>query len=106
MTKFRRRSVLQEAITELERLGYRVVLLDAGTWHDEADFHRDIAEALSFPSYYGRNLDALNDCLVTDAAEGEHGWDPANDTGLVLVFDNVDGLWAWVRPRLQHHRHL
>lgn len=28
-----------------------------------ARFHRDVAEKLSFPTYYGRNLDAFNDCL-------------------------------------------
>lgn len=29
------------------------------------DFHRQIKELLSFPSYYGNNLDALWDCLTT-----------------------------------------
>ena len=28
-----------------------------------ADFHDDIAARLNFPAHYGRNLDALNDCM-------------------------------------------
>lgn len=32
------------------------------------DFHTAIAEALAFPAWYGKNLDALYDCL-TDICE-------------------------------------
>jgi ribonuclease inhibitor len=34
----------------------------------EADFHREIASALNFSAYYGRNLNALWDTLSTDVA--------------------------------------
>lgn len=32
--------------------------------------HRELKESLSFPDYYGENLDALNDCLCE--IEKEH----------------------------------
>ena len=35
---------------------------------DRASFHTVLAEALSLPQWYGRNLDALHDCL-TDFCE-------------------------------------
>jgi hypothetical protein len=45
--------------------------------------HRDIAAALHFPDYYGRNLDALNDCM--------RDIEPAEEsTGFVLVFTGYD----------------
>lgn len=42
------------------------VIIDGSDIHTEADFHKIIAEALGFPSHYGRNLDALWDVLSTD----------------------------------------
>lgn len=36
-----------------------------------ADLHERIADKLDFPAYYGRNLDALYDCL-TDISEETH----------------------------------
>ena len=32
------------------------------------DFHNEISSKLNFPEYYGRNLDAMHDCL-TDIAD-------------------------------------
>jgi len=92
VTKFRRRSVLTEALAMFSGLGYRVVTVDAGNWASEDDLHDDVAAALDFPSYYGRNFDALNDCL-SDVSQVAYGWTSA-DTGLVLVIDNIDAFWA------------
>ena len=54
---------------------YQVVRLDASAWTREEDLHTAIAQALHFPDYYGRNLDALNDCLTVrppdDPPQGE-----------------------------------
>lgn len=38
--------------------------LDCSKITDKASFHDEISAALSFPDYYGRNLDALYDCLA------------------------------------------
>ena len=40
------------------------VQLSALTWDTPEKAHDDLAKALSFPEYYGRNLDALHDCLT------------------------------------------
>ncbi len=42
----------------------RSLLLDGRTLGDQAALHPLLAQALSFPSWYGGNLDALFDCLT------------------------------------------
>ena len=47
----------------------RVCILDGREIKDREMLHDVLASALGFPDWYGRNLDALYDCL-TDAGEG------------------------------------
>lgn len=65
------------------RADQRVVTLRGAV--DEASFHDAIAAALGFPGYYGRNLDALYDCLT-------------DQPPLALVW------WDWPRVAV-HHPH-
>ncbi|MGW2642096.1 barstar family protein [Streptomyces sp. NPDC001348] len=95
-TLFRRRRLLDETTAWLHDHGYRIVALDAGRWTTEADLHRDVAAALDFPDYYGRNLDALDDCL-RDVEAYEYGT-TREATGLVLVLTRYDR-FARVQPR-------
>ena len=46
----------------------REYILDCGEMTDRERAHEYIAEVLEFPDYYGKNLDALFDCL-TDMGE-------------------------------------
>lgn len=39
-------------------------ILDCENMQDRESAHAYIAEALNFPEYYGKNLDALFDCLT------------------------------------------
>lgn len=40
------------------------VQLSAAKWLSPAQAHDALARSLAFPDYYGRNLDALHDCLT------------------------------------------
>ena len=40
------------------------VQLSAAAWDTPEKAHADLAQGLSFPDYYGHNLDALHDCLT------------------------------------------
>jgi RNAse (barnase) inhibitor barstar len=84
VTLFWRHRILEETTGWLSAHGYQVTRLAAAGWTNEEDLHRDIAAALSFPDYYGKNLDALNDCL-RDVVDQRYGW-AAGSTGLALVF--------------------
>lgn len=41
------------------------ITIDCSSIHTRQDLHRLFAEALSFPDWYGNNLDALHDCLTS-----------------------------------------
>src|SRR6478752_9753549 len=88
VTLFWAQSVLDSVMESLSAIGYQLVTLQAGEWRQAADLHQDFADALDFPDYYGRNLDALNDCL-RDVAVGDYGLD-RNATGFVLVLHRFD----------------
>lgn len=54
------------------------VTIDCTSIQDKADFHTALAEALHFPGYYGKNLDALHDCLTEICMETQlqfTGWE-------------------------------
>ena len=42
----------------------KYVFLDGEKITSPAELHRAFAEALDLPEYYGKNLDALHDCLT------------------------------------------
>ena len=47
------------------------ITLTAADWKTPQDAHRALKEALSFPEYYGNNLDALYDVLTEIGQETE-----------------------------------
>ncbi len=60
--------------------GWRVFDLNGTKIKDKPTFLNQIAQAMSFPYYFGKNWDALNDCL-TDLE-----WAPAK--GYVVLFQD------------------
>ncbi|AEU36234.1 barstar family protein [Granulicella mallensis] len=54
---------LNEDVMKLQALEYSVKSFDCSTWLTPADMHDSLQNTLEFPSYYGRNFNALNDCL-------------------------------------------
>lgn len=41
----------------------KTIILDGEQIQNMSEIHRIFSETLNFPSWYGRNLDALHDCL-------------------------------------------
>jgi hypothetical protein len=69
---------------EAEGSGAAAHVVDEASAMDRMSAIDAIAEALSFPSYFGRNLDALYDCLV------DLSWLPAGEH--VLIWPGSDRL--------------
>ena len=59
-----------------------IAVLDGTVAATRAGFFQEIAHVLSFPDYFGRNWDAVYDCLT------DLNWLPA--AGYVLVLDEFD----------------
>lgn len=74
--------VLEDDITWLTENAYKIDRLDCSGWHDTETAHTALAEALGFPDYYGRNLDALNDCM--------RDLEVPDDSGRVIVLERFD----------------
>ncbi|KMS87511.1 barstar family protein [Prauserella rugosa] len=70
-------------VAEAKARGAFTYVLDGSRLTDKAATLDAIAELLRFPSYFGRNLDALYDCL-TDLS-----WLPAGEHVLVWVGANA-----------------
>ena len=47
------------------------IMIDGSTISTSPDLHEALATALAFPAHYGKNLDALYDCL-TEIGEDTH----------------------------------
>lgn len=99
VTMFWQQSLLDDTVRWLSGRDYDVVVLDAGAWRAAEDMFSAVARALDFPVYFGRNLDALNDCM-RDVAAGDYGW-RAEATGLVLVLTNFERFAASERRTAQ-----
>ncbi len=93
---FHKKTIFTEFVDELRAQGMYAVELDASTWNTESDMHDALSEALEFPAYYGRNLDALNDCL-RGVVLRDHGSRP-NTAGTVLAIERYDH-FATSEPR-------
>jgi hypothetical protein len=96
VTLFWRTNLFAETLDWMRRHGYTTVSLDASGWADDDDLHRDIAAALDFPAYYGRNLEALNDCM-RDVAGYKYGT-TRQATGLLIALSGYD-TFTRRRPR-------
>lgn len=68
-----------------------LIRLDAGSISDAGELLDALAVGFSFPDYFGRNWDALEECLR------DLSWLPAE--GYVLVVRAAEGLWQR-NPRL------
>jgi RNAse (barnase) inhibitor barstar len=77
---FWQQNILEKFIENVRSEGFDCYYLDCENW-DEKTCLKEIGDSLEFPNYYGKNLDAFNDCLSDIVPE---------DEGSVLVFKNFD----------------
>lgn len=99
VTMFWRSSLLDETLEWLRSHRYDVVEFDAASWASASEMFDDVAAGLHFPDYFGRNLNALNDCM-RDVASGEYGWH-TDATGLVIVIRRIDAFTSVDRRTAQ-----
>lgn len=69
---------------------WRVITIDAADCTDENALLKKLAQAFSFPAWFGHNLDALYDCL-SDLPELKHQSD-AHSAGYLVLLQNLP-LW-------------
>ncbi|WP_405878406.1 barstar family protein [Streptomyces sp. NBC_01136] len=72
-------SPLAEVLRAARALGWQVSVLDLTGVSDKAGFMDRCVRALDLPEWFGRNWDALADCL------GDPDWGPASPGRLLLV---------------------
>jgi RNAse (barnase) inhibitor barstar len=82
ITLYFQRPVLEADTAWFVAHGYRVLSLRAEERQSPDELLVELGKLLAFPDYYGRNLDAFNDCL-SDV-------DVPDDGGLVVVLDQFD----------------
>ncbi len=71
----------------------RVASIDGRSIHSAHALLRALADSCGFPSYFGDNWDAFDEC-IQDPSE----WDPddsgATPAGVVVVVEYAEALWA------------
>ena len=78
-----RPQVLADDLNWLEANGYSIASFETADWISEDRLHESLKAKLSFPAYYGNNLNALDECMWDDLVVPDAG-------GLVLVLNHYD----------------
>lgn len=82
ITIYRNLGHLEEDLQWLRDKRYRIRRVDCASWVSESAMHESLQTVLSFPDYYGKNLDALSDVMPDIEVP--------NDGGAVLVLSSYD----------------
>jgi len=76
--------VLAEDLAWLRKEQYAIHEFDGCNWQVKDDLYRDVAKALGYPGYFGRNLQAFSDCMLDVEVP--------DDGGMVFVIRNIDAV--------------
>lgn len=76
-----------------KRLTYKYIHINGKSIDNKNSLFKEIAIALEFPDYFGKNWDALTDCLR------DLEWIPSS--GYVVTFDNIGKLVKLAREEFQ-----
>ena len=61
---YKRRDFLQQDSGQLSDAGYKLFHFACERWMSEGEMHQSLSRELSFPSYYGNNLNALDEVMM------------------------------------------
>jgi RNAse (barnase) inhibitor barstar len=61
---YRRKDFLQQDGGKLSEAGYKLFHFACERWTSEDEMHQNLLKELSFPSYYGNNLNALDEVMA------------------------------------------
>jgi RNAse (barnase) inhibitor barstar len=76
------KQILENDINKLVSEQFDIRRLNASIWRSDTSVHEAIQNTLGFPSYYGKNLNALRDCLSD--------LDIADNGGMSIVLTDFD----------------
>lgn len=82
----------ERASRQVAQLGYDQIRLDATGWSSVPEIYDALAIGVGSPKTPGRDLKALDDCLLAVANRG-YGWS-ATATGLAVSIEHFDALVA------------
>lgn len=68
-----RMTLLEEDLRWFASRDYLILSFNAVEWKSEEEMHEAFLARLGFPDYYGKNWNALNDCLSEDLAVPDAG---------------------------------
>lgn len=85
--------VLEDDCRRLSQLEYVIHRIDCIRWSGLSDALQGLGESLGFPEYYGKNLDALSDCLSD--------LDVPKDSGMAIVLSRYDSFAEIDMPAAQ-----
>lgn len=94
-----RPEALRMDLSWLESNGYNVIEFDSAKWTSEEQMHDSLRSGLSFPYYYGKNLDALNESMRSDLVVPDIG-------GVALVLHHYDQFAKIGRTRDRNDKEL
>jgi RNAse (barnase) inhibitor barstar len=84
-----RTEILSDDLDWLQLNGYQITTFDASEWQSpsgwetERRMHESLKVQLSFPDYYGNNLNAFDECICDDLVVPDPG-------GLAIVLNHYD----------------
>lgn len=83
MSLYHDEEILRKDIHWLKKEGYQLYILDFHIIKTKEEFHKIIKKNLKFPDYYGENMPAFSDCLMSDLSIPEDG-------GVAIVLRGFD----------------
>ncbi|KAA3607476.1 MAG: hypothetical protein DWQ01_14905 [Planctomycetota bacterium] len=69
----------------LKKIGFQITTIDGRHFNSEKDLLKSLGQALGFPSYFGINWDAYNECIFEVADSGIY-------KNIALIWKNADSL--------------